>query len=378
MDLAAYLTDLAYLTNIDSGTTDGHAGIAETCDFFEARFRALGWHTERHSPSPLIGENLVCTWGDPERCDLLMIGHLDTVFSCGTAAARPFRIEGNLAYGPGVADMKNGALLMYYLALGFSAEVLEKLNIVMVFNADEETGSVHSRKVYEKYAKCARYAFIYECATTDGACCSARKGGLGYTVQFGGKAGHCGYAFTNGAKSAVHEMGRWIYFLTEMQNKELGTSVNIGVAKGGTKGNVVADRAEMTIDIRFLENSERARFEDAIEELKKGARERGIEVSMQGRCKLAWENDDSQLAYLAHVSEICRSAGVPFSHRMRGGLSDANIIAQYGAICLDGLAPMGDHCHTDEECMFIDTVERFYALSCLLIRDLAESISVSA
>ncbi len=373
MELKEYLSELEYLVNIDSGSTDCYAGIDRIASFFEEKFKGLGWQTKKYDLSPDAGPTLICTNREAEVYDLMMIGHIDTVFLKGTAEARPFRMDGEFAYGPGVGDMKQGALLMYYLMRDMPSEVVDKLSIAVVFNSDEEIGSKYSRTVYEEYAKRARYAFVYEGASIDGTCCAERKGGLGYTVKFNGVAGHCGFVFTNGAKSAVHEMARWIVALSDMQSEEKGTSVNVGIAKGGYKGNVVAPEAEILVDIRVLDNSEPERFDKKIEELTAAAKERGIGVEIERRFKPAFVHSDKVREYVSHVEKIASEAKIPFTHRMRGGLSDANIIAQWGAVCLDGLGPEAGDGHTDEERMRISSIDRMYKLSMLLISDLAKN-----
>ena len=373
MNLNEYLSELEKLVNIDTGSTDCHEGIDEVASYFEERFKELGWQTKKCDLSPNAGPTLISTNREAEIYDLMMIGHIDTVFPKGTAAKRPFKMDGEYAYGPGVGDMKQGALMMYYLVKEMPREVLDKLNIVVVFNSDEELGSVFSRKVYEEYAKRTRYAFVYEAAGLDHSSCAERKGGLGYTVNFQGVAGHCGFVFTNGAKSAVHEMARWIVELSDMQSEELGTSVNVGVANGGYKSNVVAPEARIIVDIRVLDNSEPERFDKKIDELTEAARGRGVGVTVKRRFKPAFVHSDKEREYVSYVEKIASEAGVPFCHHMRGGLSDSNIIAEWGAVCLDGLGPEAGNGHSDEEKMRISSVERMYKLSMLLISDLAKN-----
>ncbi len=172
-----YLSELKYLVNIDSGQ-DCPEGIRQIAEFFKEKFDGLGWHTQTLDLAPMTGPCLICTNRDAERYDLLMIGHIDTVFEKGTATARPFRIEGDRAYGPGVADMKQGELMMYYVISELAREATEKLNIAVIFNPDEEIGSIYSAKVYESYAKRAEHALIYESSGTDGARCIERDGAM--------------------------------------------------------------------------------------------------------------------------------------------------------------------------------------------------------
>ena len=374
MDLKQYLADLEYLVNIDSGSKDGFAGLDQIADFFKERFDKLGWQTEKHDLAPDAGPCLICTNRKAEKYDLLMIGHIDTVFPLGTAAARPFRYDDTYAYGPGAGDMKGSSLLMYYIIKELPPEINEKLNIVVVFNPDEEIGSLYSRYAYKPYAERSRYAYVYEGASEKGTSCAERKGGIVYTVRFQGVAGHCGYVFTNGAKSAVHEMGRWIVALSDMQDEALGTSVNVGIAKGGVTKNTVAPDAMIEVDIRIKDNDEPERFDAAIARLTEEAKSRGIGIEVERRFKPALVYTDEVRAYVEHVCEITKAAGIPFSHAPRGGLSDANIIASYGAICLDGLGiASGGGSHSPAEKTQYKTAEHFKNLSLFLMKDLAEN-----
>ena len=370
MNLNQYLKELEYLVNIDSGSED-YEGVNKVADFFSEKFNEMGWNVHEYEFGTECGKCVICTNREAEHYDLLMIGHLDTVFPRGTCKERPFRIEGNRAYGPGVCDMKHGSLLMYYLLKELPPEMNEKLNIVAIFNPDEEIGSRYSRTVYEEYARKSDYGFLYEASGEDG-CCAERKGGLGYSITFTGKDGHAGYMFTNGSRSAIHEMGKWIVKFSEMADREKGSSVNVGVANGGVKSNVVAPSAQIEIDIRFKDNSEPERFDKAVEEMTEGAKERGIGVNVVKRVKPALVYTQKVDRYIKHIEKITKENGIEFKHKARGGLSDANILAQYGVLCLDGMGPSGSDDHCPGEYMEIDTVIPYYNLSMLLIKDLAE------
>jgi len=105
MELSSYLQDLEYLVNIDSGSED-REGLNAVASFFSSRFRDMGWIVAEHDLAPDSGTCLICTNREAEHYDLMLMGHMDTVFTRGTCAQRPFRIEGDRAYGPGVCDMK--------------------------------------------------------------------------------------------------------------------------------------------------------------------------------------------------------------------------------------------------------------------------------
>ena len=373
MDLSTYLSELEYLINIDS-CSDDPEGLKKVADFFSERFREMGWNVYEHNSSPKGGTCVICTNREADHYDLMLVGHLDTVFPKGTCAEWPFRIEGNIAYGPGVSDMKNGSLSMYHLMKELPAEINEKLNIVVVFNPDEETGSFFSEPLYKPYAQKTDYAFIYESGGSNTTLCNQRKGCVGFKAEFIGKAGHCGFVFTNGAKSAISEMAKWIVALDELQSQELDTTVNVGVANGGTKVNVVADYARIEVSIRLSNPDEVARVEALIEKLKAGAQERGITVNMLSyRVSPPLNPTEKGKKYFEHITELCKANGIDIKFKARGGMSDANRIAPHGPICLDGLGSEGDDCHSRDEYMLIDTVLPFFKLSQLLIKDIADN-----
>ena len=372
MDLKEYLSELEYLVNTDSGSDDPE-GLGKMADFFAERFNAIGWNVARHDLAPESGSCLIITNRDAERYDLMLMGHLDTVFAKGQCKEHPFRIEGDRVYGLGSCDMKHGALLIYHLMKELPKEINDKLNIAVVYNPDEEIGSRYSRKIYEDIARRTDVALIYEASGTDGARCIERKGATGFTVEFTGKAGHSGYVFMNGAKSAISEMARWIVRLDALQSEERGTTVNVGTVSGGTRINVVAAHASMKVGIRYSLPSEAEVVEKTLRELTDEAERRGIKAEIKRNTKKdPLVPSESGRKYFAHLKDVLAEHGIEFITRARGGLSDANIIGSLGTICIDGMGPSGDYCHSVLECMDIDSVLPSFNYSMVIISDLAE------
>ena len=166
-DLSDYCANLERLVNVDSGS-DNPRGVNIVADFFEKLFSDIGWRVERHHIDEAAGDCLKICNRDCDHYDLMMIGHMDTVFPVGTASKRPFRIEGNLAFGPGVSDMKSGILAMYYIVRELRASVLDRLSVCIVMNPDEEIGSVYSRPLIDGIARRSDYAFVLEGTALEG------------------------------------------------------------------------------------------------------------------------------------------------------------------------------------------------------------------
>ncbi len=370
MDLELYFSQLEQLVNIES-CSDDPEGLNKVAAFFAEGFRDLGWIVEEHDLAPECGTCVICTNRKAEHYDVMLIGHIDTVFPRGTGL--PYRVEGDVAYGAGVADMKHGSLLMYHLMKNLPAEINEKLNIVVVFNPDEEIGSRYSKDRYLPYAAKSDLCLVYEARSSKGGVCIERKGAVQYKLKFTGVPGHCGFVFRNGAKSAISEMARWIVALDALQSQERNTSVNVGLASGGSKPNVVPENAEMTVDMRFSDPTEADRVEETVKGLLQQAEAHGIGVEIaEKRCKLPLVPDEKAKKYFDHLMTIGKEAGINFVYEARGGLSDANLIAQYGPICIDGMGPAGADGHCPKERMFMNSVIPAFDLSMLIFKDLAK------
>ena len=193
------------LVNIDSGMGNPD-GATQTGLMLAEMLVEKGWLLERRKVSDQCGECMVLKNREADRYDVLMVGHTDTVFPAGEALKRPFRRDEKRAYGVGVLDMKQGCLAMVYILNTLPQEVLDKLNIVVVFNPDEEIGSPYTKELTDSYARRTEYGMVFEAASTDGPHTIQRKGMMRLTMEFLGKAGHAGYAFDNGGISAVYEM----------------------------------------------------------------------------------------------------------------------------------------------------------------------------
>lgn len=153
MDLEKYIDELQTLVNVDCGTQTV-AGVAQVAAVMRELWLQEGWNTEQIDLGSAVGPALLAT-NKPyaTQYDVLLIGHLDTVFPAGTVAERPMSRDESRLYGPGVSDMKSGLLNIVWAMRTLPAEHLERLSIAVAMNPDEETGSVHSSEWIGELAK---------------------------------------------------------------------------------------------------------------------------------------------------------------------------------------------------------------------------------
>ena len=370
--METYLKELEVLVNIDSGF-GACDGATQTGLLLAEPLVQQGWILERHKVSDKCGECIVVKNREADHYDVMLVGHTDTVFPAGETQKRPFRRDEKRAYGVGVIDMKQGCLAITYILKDLPKEALDKLNIVAVFNPDEEIGSTYSRELVDEIARHTSCALIFEAA--GGVCTRTiqRKGLMRVHAEFHGKAGHAGYAFENGGINAVNEMAYWICELAKLHDPSTGTSINAGVVQGGQAVNVIPDHAEAQFDIRFEKLEEMERVTALLETLAQHAAEKGVTITERPRRStppMVPSEATHQLCRIA--AEVADDLGLPFALKKRGGLSDANHISTCGCATLDSMGPTGNHDHSVDEYLELATIEPNIRLGSALLCKLAE------
>lgn len=370
--LDEFLAQLEAIVNIDSGSYDPE-GINRVADYMEGLFREIDWKVERRRLDPATGDLLIVKNREAERYDVMLMGHMDTVFPRGTVAERPFSRDEKRAYGPGVADMKQGVLAMYWVAKSLPKEICDKANIVIVCNPDEEIGSGYSNPEVHKIAERAERIFIFEAAQPDGVHCFSRKGMIDMEIEFTGKAAHSGYIFTTDNASAIEEAAKWVTAMLALADRDKGTSVNVGVIGGGTATNVVPASCRLGAEVRSNTNEELDRVENKLYEMMASPFTEGVKVRFAQKHRiLPMLLTEKTAKYIERARAVANSVGIPFEGVHRGGISDANQLADTGAVIIDAMGPGGDNDHCPEEFLELSQVEPCIRLTCALIADMVK------
>jgi glutamate carboxypeptidase len=365
-DLAArryeeYVDALRAIVDIDSGSYAPH-GVNAVADVCQARFERSGWRVERfeHRPGdgqPQLGDLVIGRLSGGGGPRIVLIGHTDTVFDVGTAAERPFRVDGDRALGPGVSDMKGGLLLGF-----FGAEVLREAGfegfgtLTYVCNPDEEIGSPWSTGTIRAEAAEADVVLVLEAARENGDIVSSRKGVSDYRIEVIGRAAHAGVDPESGM-SAVLEAAHKIVALHELNGRWPGVTVNAGIVRGGTRPNVIAERCEIQVDVRSPKEEAMATAEAEIERIGNTHTVAGIEARVTGnKWHRPMEKGEAGSRLAALAIEVARELGFDLRDAATGGASDANTTSAAGVPTLDGLGPVGGAHHSADEWLDLTSV----------------------
>ncbi len=368
--LDTYLADLEEIVTIDSGTPNKE-GVDAVGAAMERRLRELGCEVTR-IPHPVRGDSVVATLRGRGDKKFVMVGHLDTVYPNGTAAARPFHIKGDRAYGPGTSDMKNGILAALYAMRALKITGNDTFGeLVLFLNADEEMGSPTSAASIDEACEGASAAFVLESARKDGSVVVARKGVYVYDVTVYGRNSHAGVDPASG-RSAIVELAHKVVAIAGLNGLSPGTTVNVGTITGGTVRNVVPDRASCEVDVRCLTTQAHVEFEREFFRILSEAviPDTRAEAS-EHHCFPPMERNERNEALFQTARTVASRLGFELKGTETGGGSDANHISALGIPVLDGLGPIGRGAHSPDECLIIPSVVDRTSLLAHLIVELS-------
>jgi glutamate carboxypeptidase len=339
---------LRELVEIESPSHDKSA-VDKVGQLIEERCRRLGADLETVQQVE-VGDHLIARWGSGTD-GILLLHHMDTVFPLGTLEQMPFHQKEDKTFGPGVLDMKGGIVvaLAAIRALQENGQMPAR-PVTALFTSDEEIGSDTSRSLIEKLARESALVLVLESGLVDGALKVWRKGVGEFLLKVRGRASHAGGAHDEG-RNAIQEMAHQVLAIQNMTDYKKGTTLNVGVIKGGTASNVVPAECEAEVDFRVRVPEEAERVTAAVMSLKPVTQGTSITVT-GGLNRPPMPNDDMMKRTFEKACRIARGIDMTLKSGGSGGGSDANFVAPLGIPVLDGLGTVGEGYHSEREYIF--------------------------
>ena len=303
-------------------------------------------------------------WKGSDDTKVLFVGHHDTVFPKGTVARRGFSVDGDIARGPGIFDMKAGIIQAIY---GLS-EIRERAHVEMLISSDEEIGSYTSRALIEARAVATGNVLVLEPSGNDDALKIARKGVGTFTVDIVGRASHAGLEPEKGI-NALMELAAQVQAIAAIAKPEVGTTVTPTVATAGTTENVVPAAAQIIVDTRINLPEEKQRVENAFAALTPTVD--GAALTVRGSINRPPMHESAATALYAVAQRVAHEVGITDLRGIAvGGGSDGNFTAAIGVPTLDGLGACGGGAHADTEYIKVSKLGERAALNAAIAREL--------
>jgi glutamate carboxypeptidase len=319
-------------------------------------YRDLPATVERIEGKDGCGDHLLVRsrWGQ-DAPGILVLSHLDTVHPMGFIERLPFRVTGDSAFGPGIYDMKGGAYLAYHAFRELCTNGAgTSLGVTQLYVSDEEIGSPTSRGLIEAEGAKAKYVLVTEPARDGGKIVTGRKGVGRFEVFLTGVPAHAGSRPEDG-RSAIRELANVIQTIEAMNDPKRGITANVGVVRGGTRPNVIAEEAYAEVDLRVPTFPDADEFVAKIQALK--SRTEGVSIRVTGELnRPPYEKSNAGTALFEHAKRLAAEIGFELVDTFTGGGSDGNFTAPHTAT-LDGLGVDGKGAHTHYEQLFISSIE---------------------
>lgn len=360
---------LAAAVNIDSGTGDVEGG-RRMAALLAPRLKALGMEVQTvAAEAPGLPDNLVATLKGAGKGKILLIGHMDTVFGPGTAGKRPFRIEGDKAMGPGVADEKGGVVeAIYALQILRDLKFTDFAQITLLVETSEEIGSPGTRALIDRLVRSHDVELNLEPGDAPDRLTVWRKGSATMTVEVKGRAAHAGVAPQDGRNAAV-ELIHQLAVVDTLPHSGPGLTANLTILEAGTRHNIIPEHALAKINVRVRDKADFDRVEAL---LRKSAEttvvpDTSITIGRETSFPPLQENPATD-ALAVRAQAIYAELGLTLATGGNGGASESALAYEAGTPALDGLGPVGGGSHSETEYVDLKSVTpRLYLLTKLIM-----------
>jgi glutamate carboxypeptidase len=360
---------LEQVVNVDSGTGDVEGG-RKVAAILGARLKALGFSVESvKAEAEGLPENTVATLKGTGKGRILLIGHIDTVFGPGTVAKRPFRMDAEKAYGPGVSDEKGGVVEGVYAmqilhGLGFK----DFKQIVFLIETSEERGSPGTQRLIAKLVADADVELNLEPGDLPDVMTVWRKGAAGVHIEVKGRAAHAGIAPGEGRNAAtelIHQIGANDQFPKTGD----GITMNLTVLQAGTRDNIIPEDATATYSLRIREKTDLPKVMAVVEKNAQttAVPDTKVRVWRQDPFFPPLPANPGTEALADQAQAIYAGIGKTITRGGNGGASESALAYEGGIPALDGLGPAAGGFHADTEYLLLSSVTpRLYLLTKLV------------
>ena len=318
------------------------------------------------------GEHLHLTVRPQAATQILLTGHMDTVYPIDHAFQRLTWREDGTLNGPGVADMKSGLAVMLAALSALEASPLAaRIGYEVVINSDEETGSFSSTRLISHAAHGKLAALTYEPALPDGTLAGARGGTGNFSIVVAGRSAHAGRNPDDG-RNAIVAASELAVRLFALRSPTL--AVNPARIEGGGPNNVVPDHAVLRINFRPKDHAEILRAQAALDRIvTEVAALHDVQITVHGSFNRPPKPIDPGAAKLfALVKDCGADLGLDIAWRATGGVCDGNTIAACGVPVVDTMGARGGAIHSVDEFLIVASLAERAALSALTMLRIAE------
>ncbi len=304
---------------------------------------------------------------------VLLVGHMDTVYGIDHPFQKPVKISENILNGPGVADLKGGLAIMLHALMALERSPwAENLGWQVLLNPDEEIGSVASDPLLKAAAQGKMLGLVYEPALADGTLAGARKGSGNFTLVLRGRAAHAGRNPEEG-RNAIVALADITQRVFALNGQREGLTLNPAKIEGGGALNVVPDLAILRFNIRTREVADEAWVLGELHKfVDEWANKDGYRAELHGHFTRKPKPMAPEVKAVFDLVQQCGAElGLTIGIKPSGGCCDGNNLWHHGLPNVDTLGVRGANIHSAEEVAYLDSFAKRAQLSALILMKLA-------
>lgn len=290
---------------------------------------------------------------------IILMGHMDTVFSKGALEKRPFTVKDNVVKGPGALDMKGGLVTAIYAIKALNNIGYNDRTIKVIFSGDEEVGHKYSESHDDimDFSKGSEACFNVETSSIKNEITIGRKGNILFTIETHGVSSHAGADHKKGV-SAILEIAHKVIEIEKLTDYDSGITFNVGIIQGGTKPNVRPDYTSIEIDCRFEKLNQREVIINKIKNIVNTSYVEGSKSKMTYRLNFyPMEKTKENLELLEKISSFSEELSFgSLKPKYSGGSSDSSNSVRAGVPTLCALGVKGENNHSPEEYALLDSL----------------------
>ncbi|MFJ1258307.1 M20/M25/M40 family metallo-hydrolase [Cupriavidus sp. CuC1] len=370
------IQSLKEMVSIESGSANA-AGLAQMASYTEGRLKALGASTERIAVTKGPGTMVKGTLTGTGKRRIMLIAHMDTVYPANTLAKQPIKLDGNRLYGPGIADDKGGiAVILHSLAILKAVGWQDYAQLTVLFNPDEEVGSIGSGETIAKLADQHDVVLSFEPTAAKAvvkteALLMGASGTATATMEVKGRAAHAGAAPELG-RNALIELAYQLQQTRDVAKSVPGTQLNWTTAQAGEVRNQIPERATAIGDVRTT-------VKDGPEKLQVALQKKADEGKLVPDTQTTVTLETGRPPFVANARgrELAQRAQAIYAEldgrqlaivEGTGGATDAGYAGRSGkAVVVESFGLAGFGYHARDEYIEIDSiVPRLYLLTRIL------------
>ena len=379
------LDQLIQLASINSGTYNLH-GINQVADLLQTQLQSLPGNLEVMPlpPHEIIDQNgntvqrplgpalsLKKQPSSDHKLKIFFAIHFDTVYPENHPFQNVTQQDGKLL-GPGVADAKGGLIVLLNTVQAIEHSIhAPHIGWEIFLNPDEEISSPATSHLFTQAASNYDIGMVYEPSLPNGNLISHRKGSANYTVIIKGKSAHAGRDFHKGA-NAINAASQLATKLHQFNENQTDFTLNVAQIHGGTALNTVPDLTTLRFNIRMSAETNLEVLENRINQSVEETNQlEGITATLHGGISAPPKLLTPQMQHMLDLAaNASNDLNIKLEWNSSGGVCDGSRLAAAGLPTLDTLGVRGDHIHSSDEYMIIDSLTERTKLSFLIIEKL--------